>query len=156
MHYDSIVLAGDTSAYVHYDSIVLAGDASAFGVGAVISHIMPDGKEHPIIFAFHTLSSSERNYSQIEKEALSLIYGIRKFHNYLYGQKFILETDHKPLTAIFGSKKGIPVMAAARLQRWAVQLLAYNYEIRFRRTQNHGNARAIAVTIRSRLFSRAL
>ena len=128
---------------VHYDStlpIVLAGDASAYGVGAVISHIMPDGKEHPIAFASRTLSSSERNYSQIEKEALSLIYGIRKFHNYLYGRKFILETYHKPLTAIFGSKKGNPVMAAARLQRWVVQLLAYNYEIRFHRTQNHGNA----------------
>ena len=95
---------------------------------------MPDGKEHPIAFASRTLSS-KRNYSQIEKEALSLIYDIRKFHNYLYGRKFILKTNHKPLTAIFGSKKGIPVMAATRLQRWAVQLLAYNYEIRFRRTQ---------------------
>ena len=132
-----------SNVLVHCDSIlpiVLAGDASAYGVGAVISHIMPDGKEHPIAFASRTLSSSEHNYSQIEKEALSLIYGIRKFHNYLYGRKFILETDHKPLTAIFSSKKGIPVMGAARLQRWAVQLLAYNYEIRFRRTQNHGNA----------------
>ena len=131
-----------SNVIVHYDStlpIVLAGDASTYGVGAVISH-MPDGKEHRIAFESRTLSSSERNYSQIEKEALSLIYGIRKFHNYLYGRKFILETDYTPFTVIFGSKKGIPVMAASRLQRWAVQLLAYNYEIRFRRTQNHGNA----------------
>lgn len=128
---------------VHYDStlpVVLAGDASAYGVGAVISHIMPDGRERPIAFASRTLSSSERNYSQIEKEALSLVFGIKKFHNYLYGRKFILETDHKPLTAILGSKKGIPVMAAARLQRWAVQLLAYNYDIRFRSTLQHANA----------------
>ena len=68
---------------------------------------------------------------------------IKKFHNYPYGRKFILETDHKPLTTIFGSKKGIPVMAAARLQRWAVQLLIYNYEIRFRSKQCHANANGL-------------
>jgi len=128
---------------VHYDSnlpIVLAGDASAYGVGAVISHITPDGREHPIAFASRALSSSEQNYPQVEKEALSLIYGVKKFNCYLYGRKFTLETDHKPLTAIFGSKKGIPAMAAARLQRWAIQLGAYDYNIQFRSTQNHSNA----------------
>ena len=128
---------------VHYDSnlpIVLAGDASAYGVGAVISHVTPDGREHPIAFASQTLSTSEQNYSQVEKEALSLIYGVKKFRSYLYGRHFILKTDHKPLTAIFGSKKGIPAMAAARLQRWAIQLASYRYEIKFRPTQEHANA----------------
>lgn len=131
----------------HYDSalpLVLAGDASAYGVGAVISHITSDGQEHPIAFASRTLSKAEQNYSQIEKEALSLVYGISKFHCYLYGRKFILETDHKPLTVIFGQKKGVPVMAAARLQRWAIQLGAYSYEIRFRSTQAHANADALS------------
>ena len=65
---------------------------------------------------------------------------MKKFHCYLYGRKFTLQTDHKPLTAIFGLKKGIPAMAAARLQRWAVQLGAYDYEIKFRPTQDHCNA----------------
>ena len=52
----------------------------------------------------------------------------------------MLVTDHKPLTTIFGQRKGIPPMAAARLQRWAIKLSAYTYEIEFRHTQDHLNA----------------
>ena len=82
---------------VHCDSnlpIVLAGDASANGVEAVISHITPDEKEDPIALASRTLFKAERNYSQIEKQALSPICAVKIFHYYLYGQRFILETDH--------------------------------------------------------------
>ena len=128
---------------VHYDPSLppcLAGDTSAYGIGAVISHIMPDGKEHPIAFASRTLLPSEKNYSQIKREALALIFGVTKFHSYLYGRQFTLITDHKPLTTIFGEKKQVPPMAAARLQRWALKLSAYTYEIKFRRTQDHSNA----------------
>ncbi len=131
------------SVLVHYDPslpIRLAGDASAYGVGAVISHVMSDGSERPIAFASRTLLPSERNYAQIEKEALSLIFGINKFHTYLYGRHFTLVTDHKPLTTILGPNKGIPSMTAARLQRWAVRLSAYSYTIEFRPTQQHSNA----------------
>ena len=107
----------------------MAGDASAYGIGAVISHVFPDGKKRPVAYASRTFSESERNYSQIEKEALSLVFGIQKFHSYLYGRKFTLVTDHKPLTIIIGPKHGIPSMAAARLQRWALLLCAYTYDI---------------------------
>ena len=102
--------------------------------------MMPDGSKRPVAFASRTLTSSERNYSQIEKEALSLVYGVRKFHSYLYGRQFTLITDHKLLLSIFGTKKGIPAMAAARLQRWAILLSAYQYEVEFRPTGKHGNA----------------
>lgn len=134
-----------TSARVltHYDPskpITLAADASAYGIGAVISHTFPDRSEHPIAFASRTLSTSECNYVQLEKEALSLIFGVKKYHRYLYGQKITLITDHKPFTTILGPKKGIPSLAAARLQCWAIILSAYNYNICYKSTAEHGNA----------------
>ena len=106
----------------------------------MIAHVLPDGSERPVAFASPTLNSSERNYTQIEKEALSLIYGVKHFHSYLYSRKFSLITDHKPLTAILGPKKGIPPLAAVRLQRWAWILSAYTYDIEFRPTGEHSNA----------------
>ena len=104
---------------MHYNPelpIRLAGDVSNYGIGAVLSHVDPDGQEHPIAFASRTLSQCEKNYSQVEKEALSLIFGICKFHKYVYGRHFILVTDHCPLTALFGPKSGILPLAAGRLQ----------------------------------------
>ena len=127
----------------HYNPslpIHMAADASAYGVGAVISHMFPDGSERPIAFASRTLTASEKNYAQLEKEALSLVYGVKKFHQYLYGRKFVLITDHKPLTTILGPKKGIPSLAAARLQRWAILLSAYDYTIKYKSSQDHCNA----------------
>ena len=77
----------------------------------------------------------------MEKEALVLIFGVKIFHTYLYGRKFVLVTDHKPLTIILGPYKGVPTIAAARLQRWwALILSGYHYEIEFRPTKAHANA----------------
>ena len=92
---------------MHYNPeipIRLAGDASNYGIGAVLSHVDSHGQEHPIAFVSRTLSQCEKNYSQVEKEALSLIFGIREFHKYFYGWHFILVTDHRPLTALLGPK----------------------------------------------------
>ena len=65
---------------------------------------------------------------------------MKKFHQYLFGRKFTIVTDHKPLMAILGPKKAIPPLAAARLQRWALILAAYDYQLEFKPTEQHRNA----------------
>ena len=115
-------------------------DASSVGLGAVISHVFPDGTEKPVEYASRRLSQSESRYSQIDKEALGIIWAVRRFHYYLYGREFELVTDHMPLTHIFNQNtKGISEMSSNRLSRYALILMNYNYKIRYRNTRDHAN-----------------
>ena len=114
---------------------------------------MEDGSEHPISFASRALTKAERKYSNLEREALAVIFGVKKFHQYLYGRQFILETDHKPLESLFDEMKATPAMAAARIQCWALTLAAYNYTIKYKPGNEHGNADALSrlpLPVRSR------
>ena len=86
---------------------------------------MEDGSERPIAYASRTLAAAEKNYSQLEKEALAIIFGLGKFHQYVYGRKFTIITDHKPLQGLFNEQKGIPVTAAEGIRRWTLALSAY-------------------------------
>ena len=85
---------------VHFQpdlELIFASDASHYGVGAVLSDRMADGTEHPIGYASRSLNTAERGHSTIEKETLTIVLGVKKFNQFLYGRKFITQTDHKPL-----------------------------------------------------------
>ena len=112
-------LSSDLSL-THYDpslDIIVASDASSYGIGACILHKLPDGSRKAVAYASISLLPAEKQYSQIEKEALGIIFAVTKFQRYLHGRRFILQTDHKPLITIFGSNKGLPVYTANRLLR---------------------------------------
>ncbi|KAF2881605.1 hypothetical protein ILUMI_24548 [Ignelater luminosus] len=120
--------------------LVLATDASAYGVGAVLSHVYSNGEERVIQYAPQTLSETQRKYSQIDKEAYAIIFGIKKFHQYFYGNTFTLYVDHKPLVQILSPQKGLPVYSAMRMQHYALYLQGFNYQIKYRNTKDHGNS----------------
>ena len=127
----------------HYDPALpvrLACGASSTGIGTVLSHVMPDGSERPVAFASRSLTKTERKYAQIDKEAFSIVWGVKRFHVYLYGGRFTPVTDRKPLTAIFHPKKGVLAMTAARLQRYALLLAGFYYDIEYKSTTKHCNA----------------
>ena len=105
-------------------SFILRTDASDIGLGAVLLQDS-EGEKLPVAYASKKLLDRERNYSVIEKECLGVIWGVSKFHRYLFGKEFILETDHQPLTYLNKSK-----MANSRLMRWALSLQPYRMSIR--------------------------
>lgn len=125
----------EKSLLVLYDPLKplsLTVDASQYGVGAVLSHTI-DGVEHPIAFESATLNPAQKNYSQLHKEALAVIYGVKKFHQYLYGRQFTIYTDHEPLKFLFSETKDMLTTVPSRILRWSIILSSYNYKIVFKK-----------------------
>ena len=86
------------------------------------------------------MTPAQQNYSQLEKEAFSIIFGLKRFRQYLYGRSFTILTDHRPLLTLLGPQRPVPAHAAARLERWALILASYNYKIEYRSTGAHVDA----------------
>ena len=83
-----------------------------------------EGKKSPIAYASRKLKPSEKSYAVIEKECLALVWAVQKFHRYLYGTAFTIETDHQPLSYFNKAK-----LTNSRLMRWALALQPYRFHI---------------------------
>ncbi|XP_064641934.1 uncharacterized protein K02A2.6-like [Lineus longissimus] len=108
----------------YYDpkkELTVTADASKDGIGAALLQ-----ERHPIAFASRALTSCEQNYAQIEKETLAATFACEKFHQYVYGRDFLIESDHKPLETIV--KKPL-FKAPPRIQRFLLRLQKYNFKL---------------------------
>lgn len=106
----------------------------------MLSHRLDDGSEKPVAFSSRSLAPAEKRYAQLDKEALAIIFGVKKFHQFLHGRNFTIVSDHKPLQHLFGEAKPVPVLASARIKRWALILSAYGYKVEYKPGAQNSNA----------------
>lgn len=129
-----ILTSDQVLAYPDFElPFILTTDASNYALGAVLAQIQ-NSLEKPIAFASRTLSKTEENYSTTEKEALAIMWAVEKYRPYLFGNKFTLVTDHKPLTFIKSSVKN------SKILRWRLELENFDYEVRYK----EGKANVVA------------
>ncbi|KAF2896114.1 hypothetical protein ILUMI_10062 [Ignelater luminosus] len=101
--------------------IYITTDASQTGMSGVLSHIMPDGTEKMVACVSRTFTKAELNYSTVHREALACIFAVKKFADYVFGQKFTIRTDQRALIAILGNTKETNQTYANRLKRLTVE-----------------------------------
>lgn len=105
-------------------SFIITVDASKQGVGAILSQLSDEGIDRPIAFASRAFTKGERNKATIEQELLAIHFGIKKFRPFIFGTKFLIRSDHKPLQYLFSLKD-----PTSRLARIRLDLTDYDFDI---------------------------
>ena len=113
-------------------------DASHLAIGAVLSQMI-DGKEYPVAYFSRTLNQPEKQYCITRKELLAVVQSIEHFHPYLYGRHFLVRTDHASLQWLLSFKA-----LEGQLARWMQKLGEYDFEVKYRKGSEHGNADALS------------
>lgn len=130
----------NTTSLAHFDQdqiIVLTCDSCDSGVAAILSVIDKNNLTKPVAYASKKLNDTQMKYPILEKEAYAIVFGVTHFYEYLFGKKFILQTDNEALAKILGPKYGIPKMAAKRLQYWSIFLSGFDYKIQHIKSKNN-------------------
>ena len=91
-------------------------------------------------FASRTLAPAEKRDAQLDREGLAILFGVTKFHKYVYGRDFEIQSDHMPLLGLMSEDKLISPLASARIQRWALTLSNYQYHLRYKQGVQNSNA----------------
>ena len=132
--YQKILQALTSSPVINYfdtnKETELSVDASPVGVSAILAQRDSSSSTPNVIaYASRALTSTERRYSQTEKEALAIVWGIEHFHLYIHGAQFTLYTDHKALEVIFSNPVSRP---PARIERWLLRLQQYQFRVKYK------------------------
>lgn len=106
---------------------ILTTDASGYAVGGVLSQ-GEVGKDRPVAYVSRALTPAEINYCTFSKEALAIIFSVTQFRTYLYGRKFTLITDHRPLVWLNSHKD-----PSSRVTRWRLKLADYQFEVKYKK-----------------------
>lgn len=117
---------------------ILTTDASNHAIGAVLSQ-GKIGSDLPVAYASRTLNKSECSYSTIEKEMLAIVWAVKYFRPYLFGRKFKIYSDHRPLQWLFSLKE-----PNSKLVRWRLKLAEYEYEIIYKKGSLNKNCDALS------------
>ena len=110
------------------DDVTISVDNSSTGLGAVLLQ-----NNQPVAFASIALTETQKKYAQIEKEMLGIVFGCTKFHDFIFGKTVTVETDHKPIEAIY--KKPL-YLAPVRLQIMIMKLQRYDLRVQYKKAQN--------------------
>jgi hypothetical protein len=86
---------------------------------------------HPVIFVSRNLTPAEKNYPNVEREALAVVWTVERLRHFLLGRRFTLRTDHQPLTTLFGEEYHVPRVASARIMNWSLRLMPYDYVLQY-------------------------